>query len=345
MYPCPDLSLDGIRALTDETGMFQHTKFSIIDRREGYTTDDNARALIAALRYHKIYGAPGALRLAQIYLSFLLYMQRNDGSFHNVIGFDRRYKDELESEDCTGRALWASGSILCSNTPDEMKILAQEVFDRGLPSSRGFTSPRSKAFVILGLCSYHEVFPDDVNLLKNIEKLADDLVNQYRVEAEEDWSWFEAYLTYANPRLPQALFDAYASTNNREYLEVAVDSLDFLIENQFPDDVFMPIGTDGWYQKHGEKATFDQQPLEASCMVEAAVTALDATSDKDYQRIAQTAFEWYHGRNIHETPLVNPVTCICYDGITPEGLNRNQGAESTLSYYLAYLRLKEKNII
>ena len=339
------LRLDGLRALTDETGMFQHTKYSTIDRKEGYTTDDNARALIAALRYHQIYRDPDSLRLANNYLTFLLYMQRSDGPFHNILGFDRGFQDDVGSEDCIGRALWASGYTLCTNAPEDMKHVAKEILDQGLPSSYSFTSPRAEAFTILGLHHYQKAFPEDQNILGNLGMFAERLVDRYRSEAVDDWRWFEPYLTYANPRLPQALFAAYESTKEATYLQVAQSSLDFLIKIQIVGDMFIPIGTKGWLKKNGRRALYDQQPIEASCMVETALMALNSTGEERYQRTAQIAFEWYHGRNTLNVTPYNQKTSTCYDGITPDGLNQNQGAEATLSYYLAYLKLKEKDLV
>ncbi len=340
-----ELGLEGLKALTDETGMFQHSKYSTIDRKEGYTTDDNARALIAALRHYHVYGDQESLQLADTYLTFLFHMQRDDGNFHNLLGYDRRYKDELGSEDCIGRALWANGYSLSSDVPEGTRYLAKEILDRGISASHAFSSPRAKAFTILGLSKYHEAFPDDPNILDNIETFARSLVEQYRQEAEGSWRWFESYLTYANARLPQALFVAYESTEEKSYLQVAKCSLDFLIRVQVVEGEFTPIGTNGWFMKNGVRALYDQQPIEASCMVEAALAALKSTGDEVYRDTAKTAFEWYHGRNLQRATLYNPETGTCFDGITREGLNRNQGAESTLSYYLAYLEMRENNIM
>jgi len=339
------LGLDGIRALTDETGMLQHTKFSIVDRTKGYTTDDNARALIAALRFFQILQDQDALSLANTYLTFLFHMQTPDGGFHNLLGFDRSFKDDGGSEDCIGRALWATGFTVGSEAPGDMKNAAKEIFDKGLPSVHGFTSPRAVAFTILGLHCYHEAFPDDNNVKENIASLAKRLTDQFKVESVGEWRWFESYLTYSNPRLPQALFAAHESTGDQKSFRVAKSSLDFLIETQMLDGVFVPVGTRGWCTRDGVRAIYDQQPIEASCMVEASLAAIDSTGEEGYRDAALKAFGWYHGRNTLGVELYNGETGTCYDGITPEGPNRNQGAESTLSYYLAYLKLKEMNLV
>lgn len=168
---------------------------------------------------------------------------------------------------------------------------------------------------------------------------------QYRVEADDGWRWLESYLTYANARLPQALLAAYDSTGDPMCLRVALDSLDFLVETQMVNGIFTPIGTEGWFIKGGERSFYDQQPIEASCMVEATVAAYALSGEDTYLKTAKTAFDWFSGKNTKSVVLYNGTTGMCYDGITPEGLNLNQGAEATLAYYLAYLKLTTPNLI
>jgi rhamnogalacturonyl hydrolase YesR len=271
-------------------------------------------------------------------------MQREDGRFHNNLGYDRRFKDEVGSEDSMGRSLWATGYTLSSNVPNQMKQVSKEIFDKCLPSSRSFSSPRAIAFTLKGLHNYYKASKDET-ILRDIEASADNLLKQYLIEADQNWHWFERYLTYGNARIPQALFQAYESTSNKKYLEIARESLDFLIKECFIDDIFQPIGSNGWYRKGGKKAIYDQQPLEASCMVEAALNGMKHTKEKIYCEVARHSFEWYFGKNIIQKKLIDEGSNLCYDGITKEGINQNQGAESTLSYLLAYLLLKENKII
>jgi hypothetical protein len=339
------LPLDGLKILTDDVGIFQHTKFSTISRKEGYTTDDNARALIAALMHYNHFKVPDSIGLAKTYLSFLLHMQREDGSFHNIMGFDRQFKDKIGSEDCMGHSLWACGFTLSRNISEEMKPVAKEIFDICFPYSRLFTSPRAKALTILGLHHYQRAYPQDGNVELNINEISSDLITQYNIESEKKWRWFESYLTYANARLPQSMFAAYLSTRNSEYLKIGLESLDFLIGETISKGIFMPIGTNGWYIKGKKKAVYDQQPIEASCMVEASVLAYEITQESVYEKVAKAAFNWYHGNNAKNAILVDRDKGICFDGITTDGLNQNQGAESTISYYMAYLTMYEKGLI
>jgi hypothetical protein len=336
----PPIKFDYLRALTDDTGIIQHTKFTTPNRREGYATDDNARALIVCTKYHGINSDPEIARLAGIYLGFLYHMQKADGRFHNFLSYDRHFLDDVGSEDCMGRALWACGYAINSSLDKEKKLASKEVFDKGFPHVPHFQSPRAKAFTILGLSYYQQAYPEDQNLTLNIIRLIDQLLNNYNHESSSDWHWFEPYLTYANARLTQAFFEAYRNTKKEEYCQIAKESLGFLVENQMKNDVFVPIGNNGWFPKGGRKALYDQQSIEASCMTEAALTALQTTGDEEYRRTAHVIFEWYLGRNSQKAVVYNPETGGCYDGITPSGLNLNQGAEAIVTYLQARLELE-----
>jgi hypothetical protein len=345
MSSYPQDRLDGILELTDETGIIQHTKYTIIDRRHGYTSDDNARALLAVLRYHKLYKHQKSQILAKKYLTFLLGMHREDGKFHNFLGYNKNYQDEEGTEDSLGHILWALGATMNSTVTPEMKKLSKWLFDNSLPHARSFTSPRAKAYTILGLSEYQKSQPDDENIPPNTRFFSDQLVNQYHIESTENWKWYESYMTYANPRIPNALIKAHEQLSDDKYLKIAEESLNFAIETQFKDSVFHPIGTKGWYHKAGKKAEYDQQPLEASCMVDACLSLAPYSNKKNYHNIAIDTFHWYYGKNSNQISLINTSNYTCYDGLTRKGLNLNQGAESTISYYLAYLSLKRKNLL
>ena len=345
MNKYPEDRLDGLLELTDETGIIQHTKFSIIDRRFGYSTDDNARALLAAIRHHKIFNTNESLKLAKTYLMFLLHMHKDNGRYHNFLGYNREYQDKEGTDDSLGHALWALGKTINSDMIDEMRKLAKWLFDNSLPQARKFSSPRARAFTLLGLSEYHSRFPRDDNIEHNIRFFADQLINQYRVEASTDWRWYESYMTYANPRIPHSLLKAFSQTGKLEYLKVSKESLDFLVDVQFYNSVFQPVGTESWYHKDGEKSKYDQQPLEASCMVDTALDMAKISAERKYVDVALKAFQWYYGKNSEKISLINQNNFTCYDGLTRDGLNFNQGAESTISYYLAYLKLKQGGFI
>jgi len=336
----PPIRLNFLEAITDDTGIFQHSKFGTPNRLEGYTTDDNARALIAITKYSQIKGNSKSDKLTDTYLSFLLHMQRADGKMHNFLSYDRSFIDDEGSEDCAGRTLWACGYAVNSKLSAERRLLAKEIFDKAFRWTCFFKSPRAKAFAILGLSHYHNAYTKDQNLTQNIKTLSDKLLEYYRNTRSSDWRWFEPYLTYVNGRLPQALFEAYTETKQTTYIRVAEESLKFLLEVQVLNDKFVPIGNKGWYQKGKPRSMYDQQSVEAASMTEAALSAYRATSNRHYKKTARTIFNWFLGKNTQNAFVYNSATGGCYDGITEKGLNLNQGAEATVCYLSARMDLQ-----
>ena len=335
----PPIKLDFLKAITDDTGVFQHSKFGTPNRLEGYTTDDNARALIVTTMYRQIRGNSQLERLANTYLSFLLHMQRADGKMRNFLSYNRSFIDEEGSEDCAGHTLWACGYAINSKLSDEKRLVAKEVFDRAFRWARTYRSPRAKAFAILGLSHYHKAYSGDQNLIQNINTLSDKLLEHYENARSSDWRWFEPYLTYVNGRLPQALFEAYQETKQTKYIQVAEESLKFLLEVQILDDKFVPIGNKGWYEKGKPRSMYDQQSVEASSMTEAAISAYRATGNRYYRRMARLIFDWFLGKNTQASFVYDSKTGGCYDGITEKGLNLNEGAEAIVSYLSARMEL------
>jgi hypothetical protein len=333
----PAVNLEYLRCLTDTTGVVQHSKFATPNRKEGYATDDNARALIFCAKHYDVFESSEIAKLADVYLSFLYHMQRNDGRLHNFLGYDRRFLDEVGSDDCLGRTLWACGHVINSSFCKEKKLVAKEIFDKAVSYSVTSIFPRTKAFAILGLCEYHHAYPNDQNVLRIIVELVEDLVSRYKANSSIDWSWFENVVTYCNGRIPQALFEACECVDDADFVNVALDSFNFLLKVQMKNGVFMPVGNNGWFKKGGKMAVYDQQSVEASCMSEAALVAFRVTGENDFKFLAKRIFEWYFGRNSKELLVYNPKIGGCYDGLTPKGLNLNQGAEATISYLLARL--------
>lgn len=295
---------------------------------------------MAVLKYHDLDGDKAILRLAKTYLSFLLYMQRKDGSVHNFLAYNRNFLDEVGSHDSLGRVLWATGYTQVAQVSEDFRAVAKEIFDKALVWAMKSDSVRTQAFAILGLHHYAEAFPEDENPPMNIITLADRLCEGYERETNDSWRWFEPYCTYANPRLPQALFRAYQTTGKEEYLTIATTALDFLAEMDIVQGMFQPVGNRIWHLRGQERELYDQQPIEASCMVQAAIAALRVTRQDRYLEMAHTSFDWFMGRNSKGVMVYNPATGGCYDGITPEGLNRNQGAEAGLSFLLARLEME-----
>lgn len=339
----PKNKIDFLLALTDDTALLQHSKYSVPSKKEGYTTDDNARAIIACVKHSSLLGKSKLTeKLIEKYLSFLLYMQKQDGTMHNWLGYNRRFMDKIGSEDCMGQTLWACGQCLDSKLPEDTKMLSKEIFDQTFKQTSKFTSPRAKAFTIMGLCHYYKAYPDDRNISINIRYIGEQLTKQFERESSPEWQWFEPYLTYANARLPHSLFLAYDSAKEPKLLETAVKSIDFLIKVQSKDKVFIPIGNKGWYRKGGVKALYDQQSVEAASMTEALIAAFSTTNGGKYLQAAYQVFQWFFGKNIKHLEVYDPQDGSCYDGITQHGLNLNKGAESAVTYLQARLALEEK---
>ena len=336
----PPIKLDFLKAITDDTGVFQHTKFGTPNRLEGYTTDDNARALIAVTKHSQIKGNSQSDKLIDTYLSFLWHMQRADGKMHNFLSYDRNFLDEEGSEDCAARTLLACGYVINSGLPEEKRRLAKEIFDRAFRWACLFKSPRADAFAILGLSHYHRAYTEDHNLTESIKTLSDRLLEYYRSARSVDWRWFEPYLTYENGRLPQALFEAYRETKQARCIQAAEESLKFLLEVQILNDKFVPIGNKDWYLKGETRSMYDQQSAEAASTTEAALSAYRETNNLFYKTIARTIFSWFLGMNTQNASVYNSATGGCYDGITEKGLNLNMGAEATVCYLSARMELE-----
>ncbi len=238
----PSIKLDFLRTLTDETGLLQHTKYGIPCKKEGYATDDNARALIVCTKNFTLFRKPDVTKLIDTYLSFLFYMQRSDGQMHNFLGYDRKFADDVGSEDCMGHTIWACGYCLNSKLSRETKLLAKTIFDKTLKWAFSFTSPRAQALSIMGLFQHHKAYPEDQTIISNLKLLSDKLQKEFELESSDSWNWFEPYLTYANARLSHALFQSYECTREKKYLEIALESIDFLLRTQTLNGMFVPIG-------------------------------------------------------------------------------------------------------
>ena len=337
----PPITLEFIRALTDETGILQHAKFGTPKRKEGYTTDDNTRALVALTKFSQNEkNFEPVDKLVDTYLSFLLLMQNKDGTMHNLLSYNRNFMDDRGSEDSMGRTLWSCGCVVESNLNLERRLLAKEIFDKLLPLAFNFRAPRAKAFAVMGLSRYQKAFAKDRNPKKSLEVLAEQLLEHYENNNAADWHWFEPYLTYSNGRLPQALFEAYKVTQDERYLESAMESINFLLKIQTINGIFVPIGNRGWYNQGGDRAIYDQQSVEAATMTEAALAAYRATRQSKYKNAAKIIFNWFFGENILKVQVYNSDIGGCYDGITPQGLNLNMGAEAIVCYLSARLQFE-----
>jgi glycosyltransferase involved in cell wall biosynthesis len=345
----PCLKLDHLTRLTDDTGMLQHSIFTIPNRKEGYTTDDNARALILAVLLEQLADDPrGTADLSSanspgLYLSFLEHaFNPAKGRFKNFLRYDRRWNEPAGSEDCHGRALWALGTILGRSRDQGLRGAAGRLFEFSLPVALEFTSPRAWAYTLLGIQEYLTSYPGDRDGQKLRSALSRRLLEMYESIRRPDWKWFEDVLAYGNARLPQALLLVGAACSDDRMISAGIESLDWLLRTQSceTNGHFVPIGSQGFYRQDGEKARFDQQPLEAAGAVSACLQAFRVTGDSRFRSEAWSAFNWFLGDNDLQLPLYDSATGGCRDGLHPDRANENQGAESTLSFLMALLEMR-----
>lgn len=336
--------------MTDATGMFQFTLYGIPDLKHGYSADDAGRALDVITRWART-GAPAdpdrvrEEQLARQYLSFLHYVQQENGRFHNFVGYDRRYLDETGSEDTFGRVLAGLGGAMARNTDQSIIRLAQDIFDRALahvPPDRPLSGyPKAIAYAICGLYGYLQKYPDATKVAGLLRAGAAHLVQLYAANYSANWPWFEPAITYGNAKVPYSLMLAYNVFKEQRYLDIALESLDFLTSIQYNGTFFDLIGNKGWLYKGAKKATFDQQPIEIGYLVEAYGEALRQTGKKEYRTLAEKAFDWFFGNNRLGVAVYDSAHDYPLDGLHEAGSNHNSGAEAVISFALAVTALKE----
>jgi glycosyltransferase involved in cell wall biosynthesis len=336
----PEPSLDHLEKLTDDTGLYQHAKYTIPSREFGYCTDDNARAVIAMVRYYAHNPEPKALQLLDTYLSFIIHSQNSDGSVKNFMDFDRTWQANEPAHDAFGRILWAFGTVMAKPPAPQYLSIAKDCFDKSVEHVQK-QLPKGMAYSILGMSDYLKQFPGAIDIKRQLELAADGLVVQYEESHYPDWRWFEEVLTYDNAVLPHALYVASLALDNKRYREIAETTCEFLLENTYTGTHFSFIGCNGWYERGQKKATFDQQPIEAGGTVMMLRAAYEATQNEKFLRLQRKAFDWFLGQNDLHIPLYDFGTKGCYDGLTPDGVNTNQGAESALSLLLSLLAMVE----
>ena len=335
----PELELDHLRCLTDETGILQHASFVVPRYDEGYCLDDNARALIlmVLLEESGSLSRKGLRALASRYLAFISHaFHRPSGRFRNFLTYGRVWGEARGSEDSHGRAIWALGTVIAHATDPGRRSLSGDLFHAALPALTQLSSPRAWAYALLGIGEYLRVFEGDTSVQAMRELLVARLMGLFARANGEGWPWFEDHLTYGNARLPQALIISGAAMARPEVAATGLRALEWLADLQrTPEGYFAPIGSNGFYQRGGTPARWDQQPVEACGMVSACLDAQRVTGAAHWGRHAGAAFGWFLGQNDLHLPLYDATTGGCRDGLHADRANENQGAESTLSFLMA----------
>jgi hypothetical protein len=336
----PPLRLDHVERMSNSTGMIQHATYNVPNFQEGYCIDDNARAFLLCNLLDELGGRPPSEsldRLATNYLAFIsAALNRDSGRFRNFMSHGHLWLEDAGSEDSHGRAMWALGTGASRSRNEGHRKLSAHLFERGLPAVAGFIAPRSWAFTLLGIHEYLRRFPQDAGVKAMRETLTLRLIDLRKATATDTWPWFEATATYENARFSQALLLSGQWLPNPEALSIGLTSLAWLNSIQLaPGGHFRPIGSNGFYPRDGARADFDQQPVEAQAMVSACLEAFRATQDPVWSKAAKRTFEWFLGRNDLGQPLYDSTSGGCSDGLHPDRINENQGAESTLAFHLS----------
>jgi glycosyltransferase involved in cell wall biosynthesis len=341
----PKLNLDHLHRLTDDTGIFQHATFTVPNYSEGYTTDDNARALVLTVLIEQLGEAEstGIEKLASRFLAFLGHAFNSENSrFRNFLTYDRKWTEAAGSEDSHGRALWALGAVLGRSNHEALRGAAGRLFETALPAVVAFSSPRAWAFALLGIQEYLNRFPGDRSVQHARSILARRLLQLYGSNQSTEWNWFEDVLAYSNARLAQSVLTTGRHSSDALMVSAGLGALNWLCKTQRSAENahFVPIGSQGFYRKGRERARFDQQPLEAGSAVSACLEAYRATGEDRWLTEAWSAFNWFMGKNDLQITLYDPATGGCRDGLHPERVNQNQGAESTLAFLMALVEMR-----
>jgi len=344
-FNIPPIKLDHIKDLTTDFGMLQFSNFSQPDPTSGYTLDDNARALIDMVMYHKYYEDDIAMKLANIYLSFMESMQRDNGWFDNYRNYEEQLTNqnyEVNLEDANGRALWSLGYAIAHKQilPVDLVSRAKKCWDKSLERIHDINSPRAIAYAIKGLYLYYSVYKNK-KIKKLTKRLANMLLHQYKISSKEDWYWYEDYMTYANNVLPEAMMYSFLTTKDNRFKRIAEISFDFLLAHYFMKGQLTVISNRGWFKKENERVFYGEQPMEVATTIIALDLFYNVTGKKKYRDQLELAFSWFLGNNHLKQIMYNTKNGASYDGLEDKQVNINQGAESTLCFFKTQIIMEQ----
>ena len=340
----PEIRLDHLWVMTDGTGLIQHAIYATPDRTQGYTTDDNARALRFVVRYWSLFKDDSVVSMAQNYLAFLLYaFNEKTHRFRNVMSYARNWEDEAGSDDCQGRTLGALSDTLANAPNDSISGIAKILFDRALLAAKDLVSPRAWAWTLLACDTYLKRFGGAREAREVRGEMAGRLIRAFEAKATDEWPWCEDEVTYDNGRICKALLLAERLQDPPVSCGQGLRALDWLIRAQTsPAGHLSVIGNNGWMRRGGGKAQFDQQPIDAAALLSACHDAYRMTGDARWREEMRKCFNWFLGANDLGVPLYDFSTHGCHDGLHDHGVSRHQGAESTLSWLMSVLRMHQE---
>jgi len=339
----PEIRTSHFLSLCDSTGIVQHAVHSVPDRSHGYCVDDNARALLLSSSLSNAGESRLPETMTARFAAFIQHAWNPDTlRFRNFMSYDRRWLEDRGSEDSHGRTLWALAKCACEDADPSRRRWAAALFKTALPPVEEFSSPRAWAFALLGLDAYCTLARDDRFADRLRRLLADRLATLFSAVETRDWQWFEESLAYDNARLPQALIQTGLATRTPWNVEIGLKSLRWLMSLQTaPSGHFRPVGSQSFGKIRQKPAAFDQQPVEAAATIAACLAAWRVDHGAEWPSGALRAFGWFLGENDLQTALIDPDTGRCWDGLHPDRPNENTGAESTLSYLLGLIEIRQ----
>jgi len=337
----PKISFRHIQNLTDSTGIISDAIFGFPNLKNGYRLEDNARALMATtLAYTKLKKKDMSSLMAT-YLSFLQMMQDEDGSFCDSMKYNREVIKDSNSDAGQGLAMWALGHLINNSPTYGFRELAGELFKRSMPASDKIKSLRGKAYSLLGYCNYLETYKIDQLSTERMFGLTQELVEQYYNNKSKNWSWFGTEIGLDNAILPMSLMHSNEISHDKEVNKVAFEAMDFLTQLVIRDGKLSLIGNKHWYEKGGERSVFDQLPIDTMGLILLYKKAYELTENRYYFHLMQVCFNWFFGKNDLYIYLYDSNTRGCYDGLQATGVNKNQGAESSLAFIISNIIYSE----
>jgi len=330
----PEINLLHLRTLTDDTGILANAIYGVPDRRYGYTTDDNAQALVAAAAYHKLRRDDSIIPRLTNYLAFLRDAFNTDaGRFRNRLSYDRRWQDDIASERTHGRAVWALGIATQSAPTPSTREFATRLFNEVISPVERFSSSRAWAFSLVGIHAYLSRYGGDTHVRRLRQTLAEKLHRRFTENATKDWPWYENVVHSDNAKVAHAMILSGQWLPNGEMVEEGMRALKWLIDLQIDGDGKVSVlGDSGRIDREGHRSRFDQLPSEVMHLIEACHEAYRCTRDGVWVERARQLLNWFLGDNDLQAVMYDERTGGCRDELNSDGPNQNQGAKATLSW-------------
>jgi hypothetical protein len=330
---------DHLLTLVDDVAIVQHAHGVIPNRQSGYCVDDVARLAVVALELARRDDEQMWTSIVYRSLAFLRDATAEGAGMRNFMSYDRRWLDEAHVGDHVGRSVWALGELLETAWVPAVVGPTRRLLDTLIGTLANTTSLRTDAYAALGLARLDPDRSDPAARLL-LTGIVERLAAAYQACATDEWRWFEDNLTYDNARLPHALIAGGAALEREDLTKIGLESLRWLgDESGLADGSLHLTGHRGRRRGNPAPGSGDEQPLDASAMVEAELAAFNLTGDAEHAERARHAFDWFLGRNRLRRPLYDFATGGCSDGLGRETSNDNEGAESTLAFHRAALLL------